>query len=153
MKILSKILVLISSILVLWGVVSYAEVASKNLDPNPQYSDLNLIVMLLDETEPKVESKQYTAFGRYYTDGTVITEDGNEWSYTTDSISDKTPTDGMPVWVGFDDNGTPTDITDDIVLGLVYDRETAIYDDLEDSLANQFELERDGNNIHIKEMR
>ena len=42
----------------------------------------------------EVESKthtRYTAYGRYYTDGTVITNDGNEWSYTTDIISDKTP--------------------------------------------------------------
>ena len=69
---------------------------------------------------PKVESQRYAAYGRYYTDGTVITDDGNEWSYTTDTISDKTPTDHMPVWIGFDDNGT-ADITDDIILGLVYD--------------------------------
>lgn len=81
---------------------------------------------------PKVHTL-YTAYGRYYTDGTVITNDGNLWGYSTDSISDKTPTDGMPVWVGMDDNGTPDDITDDIILGLVYDTNTAI----------------DGNNIKI----
>ena len=98
---------------------------------------------------PKPETQQYTAYGRYYTDGTVITNDGNEWNYTIDTISDKTPTDAMPVWVGFDDNGTPDDITDDIILGLVYDRETAIYDDLETALGDKFELERDGNNIRI----
>lgn len=101
------------------------------------------------EPTPKVESTRYTAYGRYYTDGTVITDDGNEWSYSTDIISDKTPTDAMPVWIGFDDNGTPTDITDDIVLGLVYDVYTAIYDTLETELSKEFELERDGNNIHI----
>lgn len=100
------------------------------------------------DVTPKVESTRYTAYGRYYTDGTVITNDGNEWGYTTDSISDKTPYDAMPVWIGFDDNGT-TDIADDIVLGLVYDRNTAIYDALETALAEEFELERDGNNIHI----
>lgn len=92
---------------------------------------------------------RYTAYGRYYTDGTVITNDGNEWSYSTDSISDKIPTDAMPVWVGFDDNGTPDRVEDDIILGLVYDRNTAIYDDLEDALSDKFQLERDGNNIHI----
>lgn len=99
------------------------------------------------EEEPKVHTR-YTAYGRYYTDGTVITNDGNEWAYSTDSISDKTPTDAMPVWIGFDDNGT-TDITDDIILGLVYDRETAIYDALETALSDEFELTRDANNIHI----
>lgn len=99
------------------------------------------------------ESQTYTAYGRYYTDGTVITNDGNDsllWEYSTDTISDQTPYDGMPVWIGFDDNGTPNDITDDIILGLVYDRNTAIYDDLETALSDKFELERDGNNIHIK---
>lgn len=99
---------------------------------------------------PKVHTR-YTAYGRYYTEGTVITDDGNEWSYSTDIISDKTPTDNMPVWIGFDDNGTPTDITDDIVLGLVYDVYTAIYDALETELSKEFELERDGNHIQIKE--
>ena len=56
----------------------------------------------------------------------------------------------MPIWVGFDDNGTPDNIYDDIILGLVYDRNTAIYDDLETALSDSFELERDGNNIHIE---
>lgn len=104
------------------------------------------------EIEPIVEEQvhtRYTAYGRYYTNGTVVTNDGNEWSYTTDTISDKTPTDDMPVWVGLDDNGTPTDITDDVILGLVYDRNTAIYDALETALSDEFELTRDGNNIHI----
>ena len=102
------------------------------------------------EPAPQVESQTYTAYGRYYTEGIVITNDGNEWGYTTDSISDKTPTDNMPVWVGFDDNGTPEDITDDIILGLVYDVNTAIYDALETALSDKFELEREGNNIKIK---
>lgn len=99
---------------------------------------------------PKVESQRYTAYGRYYTNGTVITNDGNEWDYSTDTISDQTSTDAMPVWIGFDDNGTPADITDDIILGLVYDRNTAIYDELETALSDEFVLERDGNNIKIK---
>lgn len=96
---------------------------------------------------------KYTAYGRYYTDGTVITNDGNEWAYSTDLISNQTPTNDMPVWVGFDDNGTPDDITDDIILGLVYDRETAIYDNLETALSDKFKLERNDNNIRIKEVR
>ena len=102
------------------------------------------------ESAPKVEPQRYTAYGRYYTDGTVITNDGNEWEYQTDLISDRIPTDAMPVWVGFDDNGTPNEVTDDIILGLVYDRNTAIYDDLESALSDSFQLERDGNNIQIK---
>lgn len=102
--------------------------------------------------EPQVHTR-YTAYGRYYTSGIVITNDGNEWAYSTDTISDKTPTDAMPIWAGFDDNATPDDITDDIILGLVYDRETAVYDALETALSDTFELERNGNNIKIKEVQ
>ena len=148
-QILSTILTTISVVFLLWCAISTVEIASKNLEPNPQYSSINIWVLLFGDDEPKTESARYTAYGRYYTDGTVITDDGNEWSYTTDTISDKTPTDNMPVWIGFDDNATPDDITDDVILGLVYDRETAIYDDLETVLSDEFELERDGNNIHI----
>lgn len=100
-----------------------------------------------------VKPQTYTAYGRYYTDGTVITNDGYDafgWEYSTDTISGMTPYDAMPVWIGFSDNGTPDYIKDDIVLGLVYDRNTAIYDDLEDALGDKFELERDNNNIRIK---
>lgn len=102
-----------------------------------------------EESAPKLDTR-YTAYGRYYTDGTVITNDGNEWGYSADTIANITPYDNMPVWVGFSDNATPNDITDDIILGLVYDRNTAIYDELEATLGDSFELERDGNNIHIK---
>lgn len=59
---------------------------------------------------------QYTKNGTYYLDGTVITEDGNEWSYDTDTING----DGIAVIVHFDNNGTTNDITDDIILGLNY---------------------------------
>ena len=100
---------------------------------------------------PKAESQRYTAYGRYYTDGAIITNDGNEWSYHTDTISDQTPYDSMPIWIGFDDNGTPNNITDDVILGVVYDRKTAIYDSLETELGNKFKLERSGNNIRIGE--
>jgi hypothetical protein len=103
----------------------------------------------VSKATPTVESQQYTTYGRYYTNGTLITDDGNEWVYSTDTISDKTPTDAMPVWVGMDDNGTPDRVEDDIVLGLVYDVNTAIYDALETALSAEFELKRDGNNIKI----
>lgn len=102
------------------------------------------------KAEPiKTESRLYTAYGRYYTDGSVVTNDGNEWGYDANTISDRTPYDGMPVWVAFDDNNTPDNIIDDIILGLVYDRETAIYDQLETALSDSFEIERTNNNIHI----
>jgi hypothetical protein len=98
---------------------------------------------------PTPESQMYTAYGRYYTDGTVITDDGNEWGYSTDTISERTPYDAMPVWVALDDNGTPDNIADDIILGLVYDLNTAVYDELETVLSDKFELTRDDNNIKI----
>ena len=149
-KLLSNTFYALCIILVLWAGISTIEVWAKNLEPHPDYSSMNLWTLLVDhKDEPQVEPTQYTAYGRYYTDGTVITNDGNKWSYTTDTISDQTPTDGMPVWIAFNDNATPDDITDDIILGLVYDRETAVYDDLEAALGDTFELERDGNNIKI----
>lgn len=90
-----------------------------------------------------------TETGRYYTDGTVITADGNIWGYTQDIISDKPSYNNQPVYAVLDDNGTPDEITDDIILGLVWDVETAIYDELETALSDSFELEREDNNIHI----
>ena len=59
---------------------------------------------------------QYTTDGIYYLDGTVITEDGNKWSYDTDTING----DGIAVIVRFDNNGTMNDITDDIILSINY---------------------------------
>ena len=56
----------------------------------------------------------------------------------------------MPEYICFGDVGTPDNIYDDEVLGLIYDRETAIYDSLETSLSEVFAVERDGNNIRIK---
>lgn len=109
-----------------------------------------------------VESTQYTAYGRYYTNieiednkviEGIITNDEHIWEYGTDTISEQTPYDNMPVWIAFDDNGTPNDITDDVILGCVYDRETAIYDELETALSDSFELERDGNNIRIQTLK
>lgn len=94
---------------------------------------------------------RYVTTGRYYLDNTVITADGNIWGYQTDAISDKTPTDAMPVYVAFDDNGTADNIYDDVILGLVLDVETHIYDQLEAALsdAETFAIERDGNTIHV----
>lgn len=142
----STVAAAILTIFVLWASVSTLEIMSKNLSDNPQYSPMNMWLVFAND---EVEHTRYTAEGRYYTDGTVITADGNEWTYNTDTISDKTPYDGMPVSVGFDDNGTPDNIYDDIVLGLVWDINTSVYDELEDALSDKFEITRDGNNIHI----
>lgn len=114
------------------------------------------------EPAPKVKPQTYTTYGRYYTniyiEGVGIVEgiettDGNVWGYETDTISDKPVYDSMPVWIGFSDNGTPDDITDDVILGLVYDRNTAIYDQLETELSEGFELERNGNEIRIQTLK
>lgn len=109
-------------------------------------------ILLTGCTKPApapVQSEQYITQGRYYTDSHIITNDGNCWDYSTDIISDRTVQDNMPVFVAFDDNGTPDNIYDDVILGCVYDINTAIYDELEDKLSESFELERDGNNIRI----
>lgn len=114
-------------------------------------------ILTEDTTVTKIESSAYFASGRYYftadLQGQVVTEDGNLWDYTQDTISDKPSYHNEPVIVVFDDNSTPDIIEDDKILGLVYDRETAIYDALETSLQESFELERDGNTIHIQALK
>lgn len=147
---MKKLITLIIALLVIWGTLSYAEILC-NQRPNAQFSEYNLWRMAISKIQHK-EHTRYTAQGRYYLDGTVITNDGNDsqwWEYSTDNISNETLYDGIPVWVIFDDNGTPDNITDDIIKGLVYDRETAVYDQLEDALGDKFELTREGNNIKI----
>lgn len=94
---------------------------------------------------------RYTQYGRYYTDGTLITDDGNEWGYNTDEVSNISVYDNMPVWVAFDDNGTPDDVTDDTILGMVYDRTTACMDTLERELSDLYTLSRKGNIITISQ--
>lgn len=107
------------------------------------------------ETESAVESVVYFQYGRYHINadlqGQVLTEDGNIWGYTQDVISDNPAYHNEPVVAVFDDNGTPDDIYDDIILGLMLDRETAIYDKLEMAFSENgnFTVERDGNNIRI----
>lgn len=89
-------------------------------------------------------------YGRYYINGTVITNDGNEWGYSTKEISTKEPYDGIPVKIVFSDNGT-TEIEDDIIKGLVFDKETAIYDELEKEMSEvaEWKVTRNGNEIRI----
>ena len=50
---------------------------------------LVLTVELISHSDNQVPThNKYTAYGRYYTNGTVITNDGNEWEYST-ALSDK----------------------------------------------------------------
>lgn len=67
------------------------------------------------------ESSVYFMSGRYYTDGTVITDDGNIWGYSQDIISDEPSYNDEPIIALMDDNGTPEVITDDIIIGVVFD--------------------------------
>lgn len=102
-------------------------------------------------SKPIVEKTVYFQSGRYYLNGNIITNDGNIWGYTQDIISEAPAYDNEPVYVGLNDNGTPNIIEDDEVVGLVLDRETAIYDELEKAFAEDsaFTVKREGNNITI----
>lgn len=61
----------------------------------------------------------YTLDGIYCVNE-VFTSDGNRWGYDVVDTIDGIPAyDGMPVTVWMSDTGTPDDMTDDIVLGLV----------------------------------
>ena len=70
-------------------------------------------------TAPSASANVYTLDGIYCVDE-VYTSDGNHWSYDMVDTIDGIPTyDGMPVTVWLSDNGTPDDVTDDFILGLV----------------------------------
>lgn len=73
------------------------------------------LILALSSISCTSKNTQYTTDGVYYCDGTVITEDGNEWSYDSYTING----DGIAVIVRFDNNGT-IDITDDIILSVNY---------------------------------
>lgn len=61
----------------------------------------------------------YTLDGIYCVDE-VYTSDGNRWGYDMlDYVGDIPTYDGMPVTVWLSDNGTPDDVTDDVILALV----------------------------------
>lgn len=87
--------------------------------------------------------------GRYHINGQVVTADGNLWDYSQETISDKPSYDNEPVIVGLADNGTPNAITDDEIVFLVLDRETEIYDTLEERLSEIADVTRDNNTIYI----
>ena len=101
-----------------------------------------------EQEGPVLESKTYIMSGRYYTAGELFTDDGNYWEYSQDIISSKPSYDSEPVYALISDMGTANKF-DDEVLGLVLDRETAIYDELEIRLSEEFSVERDGNKLHL----
>ena len=102
-------------------------------------------------TETTIVYTRYVAAGRYYTSGQLITNDGNVWSYTQDIISEMKSYDHQPVYAVIEDNGTPNNICDDEVCGLVRDIETEIYDELEAALSESFEVERNGNILSLSQ--
>ena len=101
------------------------------------------------QTETEHTSRIVSA--RYYTCGELVTEDGNVWVYSQDIISEMESYDHQPVFALINDNGTPENICDDEICGLVFDRETAIYDELEAALSEAFIVERNGNIISVSE--
>lgn len=46
-KIINKIFLILSVIIILWFIVSYLEVITKNLSENPQYSFWNIFELLV----------------------------------------------------------------------------------------------------------
>ena len=70
-------------------------------------------------TAPSTPVNVYTLDGIYCVDE-VFTSDGSHWSYDmVDRVGDVPAYDGMPVTVWLSNNGTPDDVTDDFILGLV----------------------------------
>lgn len=111
---------------------------------------MSVLLTGCSNAQPEVEHNRYVMQGRYYTSNICEDTNGNMWKYSTTTVSNTDVYDSMPVYICFDDAGTPDDIYDDEVLGLVYDRETAIYDELESTLSEAFVVERDGNHIRIR---
>ena len=69
-------------------------------------------------TAPSAPVNVYTLDGIYCVDE-VFTSDGNRWGYDVVDTIDGIPAyDGMPVTVWLSDNGTPDDVTDDVILAL-----------------------------------
>ena len=69
-------------------------------------------------TAPSASANVYTLDGIYCVDE-VYTSDGNRRGYDMLDYVGDTPTyDGMPVTVWLSDNGTPDNVTDDVILAL-----------------------------------
>lgn len=73
----------------------------------------------VDKSESVDEPIMYIASGHYYITGEVITEDGNIWGYSQDIISDEPSYDDEPIYALFYNAGTPSNIYDDEIVGLV----------------------------------
>ena len=70
-------------------------------------------------TAPSASANVYTLDGIYCVDE-VYTSDGNRRGYDMVDTIDGIPAyDGMPVTVWLSDNGTPDNVTDDVILALV----------------------------------
>lgn len=50
-KFITNMLCIISVIIFIWMVASFLEIISKNTEPNPTYSEANLIVQLIKEVQ------------------------------------------------------------------------------------------------------
>ena len=70
-------------------------------------------------TAPSASASAYTLDGIYCVDE-VFPSAGNRWGYEVLDTIDGIPAyDGMPVTVWLSDNGTPDNVTDDVILALV----------------------------------
>ena len=74
---------------------------------------LAVALIMLGCTVPEAESTMYVVDGYYYAVGEVVTNDGNIWGYSQDNMNDS------PVHVVFDNMGTPDNIYDDEILGVI----------------------------------
>ena len=73
----------------------------------------------------ETEAEMYIVPGHYYTDGYVVTMDGNVWQYSQDIISDASSYDNEPVFALMYDNHTPHYVYDDAVVSLVCNHDAA----------------------------
>lgn len=55
MKMLSNVLTVAMVVVMTWGVLSWGEICCKNLDENPQYSDYNLIINVVEWADENIE--------------------------------------------------------------------------------------------------
>lgn len=69
----------------------------------------------------------YSLYGRYYTNGTFIDENGEVWNYQTESVSGHEVYDGMPICVGITSEGTET-LSDDVIHWAMLDYVTELQD-------------------------
>lgn len=110
-------------------------------------------VETVEEVEETVTEK-FPVYGcRYYPEtGEIVTADGEVFGVENPEILnyDGEAYEGIPVAIGV--KGDPANVESWEILGVVYDRETAIYDELEAAFNEEldgYEVERTGNHITI----